>query len=600
MKFQPISPPWASSGLFMALMTAGLALSGSGLGTPSPSPSPSGTSLSAPTIAIGQQQRHIYAKVEVDAAGNYTLIQRKERLGKAPGRELEVTSRPLTVIEHKETSDDRLLEITAATDAILDEYLSSRGIATTLPAPSPLASDEEVVTLIDNGPTKNRVDIILMGDGYTEDEKDKFFSDAKRLVKDTFYDVGFIHQLPLFNIHLVFKASAESGIGKNGRAKNTAYRLYRPGNTMRAVMIGNRSAVQSSCNQAPDCDFGIVVANDPFYGGIDTGFATTTSSPTSGHIVLRHELGHTMGGLGEEYDGGQYFGANHAKTVNPLPWAHFQTAEGRVEAEPAKVRYIAWPWKNMAKGPINISFDSEEGYTKGSIYMSVSGLEDPDSATLTLDDKEVPFQNPDRNDRTFFSFSFDEGFGPGKHKLVLKENVKDNNNFLSSIQVNEYKDGYNFDNTYYGAYPNFQRGGAIVAYRPTHYSCMMRNMYSNEFCKACLENNWLKMLAKVSLIDSLAATKQEDSVELKVITQKIGQQRGDDVPPAGKLTVKWSHNGEAKPELNDSFAAKIPACAADGTWQATVEYVSDGIKHPKANQHTIDSANVSVAKQPGC
>ena len=37
----------------------------------------------------------------------------------------------------------------------------------------------EVRTLIAQGPTENRIDLTIVGDGYTEEEKARFFSDAR-------------------------------------------------------------------------------------------------------------------------------------------------------------------------------------------------------------------------------------------------------------------------------------------------------------------------------------------------------------------------------------------------------------------------------------
>src|SRR5690606_10105434 len=46
-------------------------------------------------------------------------------------------------------------------------------------------------------------------------------------------------------------------------------------------------------------------------------------SHNSGSMVLRHELGHNFGNVGEEYDGGQvYSGANFSRTTN-VPWKHW-------------------------------------------------------------------------------------------------------------------------------------------------------------------------------------------------------------------------------------------------------------------------------------
>ncbi|KAF9355827.1 hypothetical protein BGX26_006075 [Mortierella sp. AD094] len=43
-------------------------------------------------------------------------------------------------------------------------------------------AQDEVRKLVDSGPDKNRVTIVFMGDGYTLDEREKFFGDMKRLV----------------------------------------------------------------------------------------------------------------------------------------------------------------------------------------------------------------------------------------------------------------------------------------------------------------------------------------------------------------------------------------------------------------------------------
>ena len=38
------------------------------------------------------------------------------------------------------------------------------------------------------------------------------------------------------------------------------------------------------------CDFPALIANDPYYGGLGGEFIISTSSKTSGSIVLRHEM----------------------------------------------------------------------------------------------------------------------------------------------------------------------------------------------------------------------------------------------------------------------------------------------------------------------
>merc|ERR1712185_522878 len=59
----------------------------------------------------------------------------------------------------------------------------------------------------------------------------------------------------------------------------------------------------------------VLLAHDKFYGGLGDEIAIVSSSPTSGRIGFRHELGHNFADIGEEYDGGQdYSGGNFALT----------------------------------------------------------------------------------------------------------------------------------------------------------------------------------------------------------------------------------------------------------------------------------------------
>lgn len=96
----------------------------------------------------------------------------------------------------------------------------------------------EIKKIIDGGDQANRIDVVFMGDGYTEDERDDFFNDIRRLTDDMFNGDTFRSYLPLFNIWAIFVESVESGIGYNG-SKNTAFQLYRSAGQLRGIYPGN-------------------------------------------------------------------------------------------------------------------------------------------------------------------------------------------------------------------------------------------------------------------------------------------------------------------------------------------------------------------------
>lgn len=96
----------------------------------------------------------------------------------------------------------------------------------------------DVEKIVDSGHPSNRIDVVFMGDGYTADERELFFSDIRRLTDDMFNGETFRSYLPLFNIWAVYVESVESGIGYDG-PKDTAFKLYRTGGTLRGIYTAN-------------------------------------------------------------------------------------------------------------------------------------------------------------------------------------------------------------------------------------------------------------------------------------------------------------------------------------------------------------------------
>ena len=54
-----------------------------------------------------------------------------------------------------------------------------------------------------------------------------------------------------------------------------------------------------------------------------------------------------------------------------------------------------------------------------------------------------------------------------------------------------------------GDFATFDEFGSKVGYRPTHESCLMRDMLSQQFCSVDRENMWHQFLNHISLIDGV-------------------------------------------------------------------------------------------------
>jgi hypothetical protein len=525
----------------------------------------------------GYADDNVYrARYQEDERGNRVLLE----ITAVPAyqarlrRELEQVDYPRFIAEHTNLPRGRIVEITGISEARVRQVLRARGVRE-VSWPRNQGKDE-VFTLLDNGAPKNRIDLVFMGDGYTEAEKEKFLTDIKRLVGEILGSDTFTSYLPLFNVHAVFRASKVSGIGKNDKPRDTAYKLYRLGDTLRAILPGDSAAARDSCSKAPGCDYPVIVANDVYYGGLGGEFAITTASKRSGAIVLRHELGHNFGQVGEEYDGQEatFFGANFSRSLN-VGWSHWLS--GPAKAEPVVAHYIDWPWHNLDRGPFSAKFSSPGNLANAGLVFSASGIERDDDLKVTIDGQSLPFRSPFHSDRSFYEMFWKQGFSSGAHELRFEQGTKDGNNVLSNLTLHEYGAGYHFDPHYVGAYPMFAKNGNAVGYRPTHNTCVMRNMTSRHFCPVCQENNWLKFFSRIRVIDDLKTMRSNGKLKVEVLTPPLGQ-LSRRVRGTGRLVVRWYRDGKEVPNLNDQFKWEANESDSRGTWHVIVAFQTEEVR----------------------
>ena len=386
----------------------------------------------------------------------------------------------------------------------------------------------EVRTLVSQGPINNRINLTIVGDGYTPEQKDQFFADAKRMTDDMFQGQTFASYLPLFNVHAVFVPSNESGLS-DGDNQDTALKLYRsPEGSKRAIMPGDRRAAEKAIALAPATDYPILIANDNYYGGLGGRYAISTRSAESGTMVLRHELGHNFGNVGEEYDGGQvYRGANHSDSED-VPWRHW--LDGELKVEHGRALIADYPWKNLAEGPVSYRFNvSGDEPARVDIDMSSVGWDTPDDVEILLDGQPLATKGLYTDDRSFHKPIEPPLLAPGRHELTFQEKINDGDNVLGSLRVNIYDKDYDFSPGKVGAFPSFDYTEDFAGYRPTHADCLMRDMRSTNFCPVDKENMWHQFMARINLVDGVdVSTTPDGHQEVSLRT-----------PPLEGMGVRW-------------------------------------------------------------
>jgi hypothetical protein len=236
-------------------------------------------------------------------------------------------------------------------------------IAEAVAMAEPPRFEAEVQTIIETGPSSDRIEITILGDGYTTAERSKFELDAQAVAQRLLETSPFREHRELFNIRTVWKPSAESGAGYDcltgqrnceNRFRDNAFGtvFVIPAIADRFNMdlsdISDRVAMPLEIGRAFEVaalasfDEIIMITNtrkSAGFAGLYVALVTTFDDRRRFPDVAVHELGHTFGILGDEYmvDGDPCFfnepriplPANIAalQPGAPIKWSHWVREE---------------------------------------------------------------------------------------------------------------------------------------------------------------------------------------------------------------------------------------------------------------------------------
>jgi len=186
----------------------------------------------------------------------------------------------------------------------------------------PASPMDESFVILKNGHPHDFVDLVFVAEGYRTEEFDKFKKDSQRFAGYLFTVEPFAAMKQRFNIHGVFRASAQSGVDIPAERvyKNTvvdaSYDTFGSG---AYLTVFDNKAMRDIAGKVP-YDHVIVLANTAKYGG--SGFYNSytlfTSDNKRSEEIFTHELGHGFAGLADEYIAESYFGVYYTRGVEPL------------------------------------------------------------------------------------------------------------------------------------------------------------------------------------------------------------------------------------------------------------------------------------------
>ena len=189
----------------------------------------------------------------------------------------------------------------------------------------------KVWSYIENGPPANKVDLLVIGEGYTESEMPKLRRDVERLVGKLFSTEPFKSRRSDFNVRVLELAASKSGVHRprtrddRRTVTGVEYNIF---DSERYVLTLDNKALRDAASAAP-YDFIEILVNEKQYGGggIFNDQATSSVDSAFSEYVFVHEFGHHFAGLGDEYYTSQV-AYTTGGTEHPEPWEPNITANG--------------------------------------------------------------------------------------------------------------------------------------------------------------------------------------------------------------------------------------------------------------------------------
>ncbi len=158
------------------------------------------------------------------------------------------------------------------------------------------------------GNADNRINLLIMGDGYTANQANDFDADVDSVIAYMQTFEPYLNYANFVSYDRLFTASAQSGadkpaacFGAGAVTVNTAFDGSYCIANIRRLLTVNSSKIYTAAAATPDWDEIIVIVNDDEYGGSGGAFSTFSTNSAANDIFI-HEYGHSFTGLADEYD----------------------------------------------------------------------------------------------------------------------------------------------------------------------------------------------------------------------------------------------------------------------------------------------------------
>ncbi|MEV7415528.1 M64 family metallopeptidase [Streptomyces sp. NPDC089919] len=234
------------------------------------------------------------------------------------------------------------------------------------------AADGKVTKIVDNGRTGDRLDVVVVGDGYKASQLGSFHAAAKAKWAALLKVEPYKTYQKLFNVWTVDAVSNQSGVSGDptkGVHRDTALGSYFWCEKTERLLCIDQTKVDKYVAKAPAADLVLVLANSSKYGGAGynqpnpklgyEGISTASANNEDSEQVAIHETGHSLGKLADEYD------YPYDTYTGPEAWESNISIYTAARLKDRRAKWYRWIGEKSPDGGKVGAFEGAGYYTKG-------------------------------------------------------------------------------------------------------------------------------------------------------------------------------------------------------------------------------------------
>jgi hypothetical protein len=239
--------------------------------------------------------RLLYSRGFASIYGEWETTGEAQRVNRTFSESLRfpIPAAPVQVILRKRGPDNAFREVWTLVVDPKDRFVSD--------APPPDAGP--IIAIQKSGPPQEKLDLLLVGDGYTAQERAKFEKDARRLVAALFAQAPFRERRGDFNVWAIAPPAAQTGISRPlTGVHRDSLATYDAFGSERYILSFENRRLRALASSAPYDALAIVTNTNTYGGGGIFNLYTTVAADTEfAEYIFVHELGHSLAALADEY-----------------------------------------------------------------------------------------------------------------------------------------------------------------------------------------------------------------------------------------------------------------------------------------------------------